>query len=336
MSKFRVFIVFSLLGISLLAIYWLNRKPELVEPQERAPVLPQRNGIKPSQKLTRTSPPALSNAWAQYYLRMHQEDTQWDWKQPIEFYGKVVDQDGNPLEGVTVECGWTSLEPGKGHSERTLTTDREGRFVLRNARGKTLGITVLKSGYRRSRNNKGGYEFANPTEPHFYSPDPANPVVFTMIKMGPLEPLYICNAVQTPIKLADPVGYDLRRCYTDTDKDIIFTLRRSSRENGIEEWELIMEVPAGGIQRAEGEYPWEAPESGYSPSLILGMGDKGPPDKPPGLRGGRFFLKTPKGYAYLEFGMFPGSDWFSISTKFNPSGSRNLEYNPGESKQLFN
>jgi hypothetical protein len=330
MKNYRFLLIALALILLVLAYVWVRNSDE-TSPKERANAgLPQ--DVSKPPKLTRTSPPALSNAWAQYYFKMHQEDTQWDWKQPIEFYGKVVDQDGNPLEGVTVECGWTSLEPGKGHSERTLITDKEGKFVLRNARGKHLGVRVFKNGYRRSRTNNSSFEFANPTESHFHSPDPSNPVVFKMIKMGPLEPVYF-HTREINVGLNQPMKFDLKTGYDEPHGQVIFTLRKN--EGGESRlWSMEIEVPEGGITFAEGEYPYVAPESGYLESIQIDLQSPAPPFWDKFYGGGNFFVKTPIGYALLKIQMVPGGSYLRIVSFYNPSGSRNLEFDENRPKQL--
>jgi hypothetical protein len=46
--------------------------------------------------------------------------------------------------------------------------------------------------------------------------------------------------------------------------------------------------------------------------------------------GGRFYLKTKDGYALIELRMVPGGQYFRLQSYLNPTGSRNLEYDPAK------
>src|SRR5688500_205816 len=39
--------------------------------------------------------------YARYYLEQRRVDKLFDWKQPIDFYGKVIDENGQPIEGAS-------------------------------------------------------------------------------------------------------------------------------------------------------------------------------------------------------------------------------------------
>ena len=49
------------------------------------------------------------------YWKKREQDRAFEWKTPIEFYGKVLDQDGNPVAGATAGIVWTDLS-SKGSS----------------------------------------------------------------------------------------------------------------------------------------------------------------------------------------------------------------------------
>src|ERR1041384_415618 len=43
------------------------------------------------------------------YTRKSLADPQYDWKQPINFYGKVVDENDAPVPGASIHFDWTTL-----------------------------------------------------------------------------------------------------------------------------------------------------------------------------------------------------------------------------------
>ena len=56
-------------------------------------------------------PPQTAEEKAQWewWDAMDKADPDFQWKMPIEFYGKVVDQFGEPVVGATVDFVWTTV-----------------------------------------------------------------------------------------------------------------------------------------------------------------------------------------------------------------------------------
>src|SRR5437867_4251098 len=86
----------------------------------------------------------------QLYVQNKMADSQYDWKQPINFYGKVVDESNQPVGGATVNFGWNDLSE-QGRSTGQATSDAAGLFSLVNHSGKRLIVAVKKEGYYTSR-----------------------------------------------------------------------------------------------------------------------------------------------------------------------------------------
>jgi hypothetical protein len=111
---------------------------------------------------------------------------------PIEFYGRVVDQDGKPLAGATVTTEIQdrhSVDPEEKFEQIVLTTDADGRFAVTKRRGRVLRVDgVDLSGYAFNVDAPGtrrisGFSAAGP------KPDPKQPAVFRMRKRE--EPTFI-------------------------------------------------------------------------------------------------------------------------------------------------
>lgn len=114
----------------------------------------------------------------------------------VRFYGKVVSEKSEPLEGVslTAEISWA--EPSfakvfatgkKSHAkEIPVTTDVKGRFKIEDIAGRDLTLTnFTKEGYEIAGKKKyWGYSF-NPQLRTSHRADPSSPVIFTMRKIGP-------------------------------------------------------------------------------------------------------------------------------------------------------
>ena len=89
----------------------------------------------------------------QAWWARRERDKEADWKVPIRFYGRVVDQDRQPVSGATVHFQWTDLSK-QGTSEADTVSDEGGNFSLTGARGKNLGVYVTKHGLLHSRKHQ--------------------------------------------------------------------------------------------------------------------------------------------------------------------------------------
>ena len=82
---------------------------------------------------------------------------------PINFYGKVVDENDQPVSGATAHFIWdggvTNNNPrpftDTGKISADVTTDSAGLFSLTNAIGTELDVSVGKAGYYISRRSRG-------------------------------------------------------------------------------------------------------------------------------------------------------------------------------------
>src|SRR5262245_56035126 len=72
---------------------------------------------------------AFSDPRWQWWNRMEKEDPKFEWKMPIELYGKVVDENEHPVVGASVHCTWTDLSP-TGTSKAEMQSDANGLFSL--------------------------------------------------------------------------------------------------------------------------------------------------------------------------------------------------------------
>src|ERR1700722_4207566 len=80
-----------------------------------------------------------------------------DWQRPIDFYGKVVDENTNAIEGANIAFGWSELPNEEGTRKASTTSDGQGLFSLRDQRGPALDVWVSKPGYVSSHNGQWGF-----------------------------------------------------------------------------------------------------------------------------------------------------------------------------------
>lgn len=68
-------------------------------------------------------------------------DSKWEWKVPIQFFGRVVDENDRPIADAEVDVQWTDLT-SRGTSERRLFSGANGSFEIHDITGKRLIVRV--------------------------------------------------------------------------------------------------------------------------------------------------------------------------------------------------
>lgn len=276
------------------------------------------------------------------YLDGRRRDGFYDWKQPINFWGIVLEDENKPVSGANVSLMWSDLSDA-GTSETSILSDEDGRFELLGKTGKGLSVMVKKDGFRRCRWGSISFEYADPSDRAFHRPDSNRPVVFRLIRKGPPEPLVHRDRTQEFRASEDPgmVAFDLlgQREVPPGDSAADLVIRtshgpvRGERSQRWFDWRVELSVPEGGIQ-AGSECPPAAPEDGYQPRLVF----EGRVEGRNTLSGVSewFFVKSRAGSLFsrvhLKVAALPiGGGNAKISLleySTNPSGSRNLEVYP--------
>ena len=71
-----------------------------------------------------------------------------EFKTPIELYGKVIDQHGDPVPGATVTLTPVDAPTGDASQSKTvLASDAAGKFSIKGLHGFSMGVHVKKEGY---------------------------------------------------------------------------------------------------------------------------------------------------------------------------------------------
>ncbi len=278
----------------------------------------------------------------------------------IDFYGKVVDQHGEPVEGVKLEIKILSyqssfvdyLRTGREQLENkfTMMTGADGSFVVEGRKGTSFAIErMTKEGYvRPDRGVKYNFVYSNLSSGEkssmYHSADRSRPVIYEMWKKGKTEPLirqgveffidpvngitelyypFILNGKPSPKPMP---GWDLKV----TGKNEPSPDKRRQQDSY---WEVTLTAGDGcGIVLADSPHANLAPESGYLKSLTIKSTDQRTPwDRP--VRHAYFRCDDGKKYAAfrLDFGFgsikHKGTFYVKLANlRINPNGSRNLEY----------
>ena len=264
---------------------------------------------------------------------------------PIDFFGLVLDQDGQPIPDVRVTLSIRTAQEvatdvySDIFEHPVLTTGAVGRFALRGARGALLSLKSLeKPGYAASEKSLNRAHYWYWRDPRLvFHPDSSSPEVFRMLKQAGAERLVRKGIGHAIPYDGRPTSFDLfAGSVVGNGGDLRVTLVRDPVQirwgQRNYEWTATVEALDGGVIESSDEQMYRAPVDGYQSKIVLHMeaNDANWTDTKDvtvylKLRGGKYY-----GRAELKF--MVGSDRagtpFSITSFVNPSGSRNLEYDP--------
>lgn len=346
--------VFALCLLALAVGWWWSR-PRNNPSVDREPLLAVPNTPKPETK--HDIPPAtiaikqpfastpmlgLSDPrWKEYEVK-RKADPSWEWRTPIEFFGKVVDENDQPVPDATIETEWSGtvqVYKGDGVGHRTLKSDLNGLFVLSGVQGKGISIQVSKEGYHRYKeSNKSSFEYAGFWEPNFIEPDRNNPIVFRLQKKREAEPTYHLDSrviVKAPV-LETHLDLLSKPVQKAVPSDLFVRITRSPDASHQKPFDWRIEIEGlNGSELAESndDFMTLAPSDGYKPRLAqehkaLSSG---------AWKKARFYVRNKSRNFYaaveIEAAAFypydgdPGAALFVTAT-INPNNSPNLEYDP--------
>jgi hypothetical protein len=255
------------------------------------------------------------------------------WQAPIEFYGKVIDENSNAVAGANITFKWTEIPAPDGNREATTESDAEGLFSLQNKRGPSLEIWVSKDGYYAPHRGEWGFNYA--LGPDIISPDPHNPIIFKLHKKGKGESLIDKDfpSVFTQIWQlhhdGTPIELDLLNGNQNVNGSgqlkLEFWRDISNLNKHPFDWKLQLSVlGGGGLVPTDEEFAFEAPQNGYQPSIVIDM----PATNQVWLSEirSKYYIQLPNGdYGRIDFYLLPYNGVFTVHSAVNPTGSQNLE-----------
>jgi len=248
---------------------------------------------------------------------------------PIDFHGKVVDQNDEPISNASIKYSVTDKYSWSSPPEKSMQADENGRFRIKS-NGLSLYVNVQhpkcypKHGQSytfQPRANSSGSEITG-----------ENPYIFKLNRMGETEPLLHgkSGSIRVP-RNGTPVTVNLRTGKMDSSGSLVIQAwTEDQRANQKQyDWRCKVSVPNGGlIERSDG-YDFTAPEKGYVQydeivmSAEMDSGWQRQVQK-------EYYVTLGDGtFARLKFRIIAHGDHFAVVESYvNPSGSRNLEYDP--------
>ena len=254
---------------------------------------------------------------------------------PIDFYGQITDQNGDPVSGVKVKCEVMHLKvivpAAWGDEDQIIPIEKEtdlgGLFEINGVIGRGLDIaSIQKAGYLLS-----------PKAPNHFAPGTGSqqrPAVIKMWKEGPKEPLVGGSHV---------FGMDVGKTYTldlingkkiegEAEGDLRISITRppDAKPRDKFPWSFSIEAIGGGLAEADpfDEFMYLAPESGYEPKNEKQFD----PNDPAwiGIVKKQIFIRSRNGHVYCRAEIEIDSIYnvhSAIQIKYaaNPNASRNLQ-----------
>ena len=164
-------------------------------------------------------------------------------------------------------------------------------------------------------------------------PDPNNPVVFHIRKKNQGEALSSGEIRPTIPADGTPARFDLLNGGTvspDGQLEIAAVTNTEQYPPRIFNWRATIAVAGGGLIEHNAEFPFEAPEGGYQPSVEFDMPTNAPDWKRVIEKSYFIEFGSPPRYGRIRVRINGGSQKASVSYWVNPSGSRNLEASSNE------
>lgn len=281
--------------------------------------------------------------WKEYHAK-RKVDPSFEWRTPIQFYGKVIDEQNLPVVGAEVEFSWSGTSEkygGDGVGHRTMTSDANGLFVINGIEGKGMSVRVRKDGYHSRRTwNGGSFEYSGFWAKEFIEPDRNEPVVFQLVKRPVAEPTLRVRqrSLPKPPVWETRIDFLAQPAESTAGGDIVLKLTRPSNpgyQNPFD-WQLKIEGVSGAeISISEDEFMLRAPDEGYQKAVAKEYKQ---------VRGNsietvKFYVrnKARKLYAAVSVEVTPyypnhatkeDTACFIVTATVNPNDSPNVEYDP--------
>lgn len=210
-----------------------------------------------------------------------------DLNNSVDFWGKVVDEKGEPVQGATAEIAITDKFSWTPNAKNTTTkynkqSDEKGLFSLLGKKGGSVRVRVTADGYSPSYDKKLGRDMSRLSMSYvgendkinFQRPAEDSPTVFVLRKKSAVDELFVDAKKNVKIskegeaeiitfknKEGREVGFKIQ-CWSDSPDPFNYDSY---------DWRAKIEVVNGRLQPVTQRDPVMAPEKGYSDSYTMDM-----------------------------------------------------------------
>lgn len=260
------------------------------------------------------------------YLEGKKKDPLFDWKRPIQFYGRVVDQNGDPLKDAEIRLQWSDLS-SNGATEIKCFSDEGGGFSIHGIHGKGISVRPQKPGYSLiESSNDLSFEYADPYLDWYHIPNPSKPVVFTLFKHGKPDRLVYAKAQKA--MLHD--GSETRLEFESTNQAKIGLLvirswtaeRTNARPRP--DWWVELQLQGASLSPTSEPFPSYAPLDGYSSTFR--RDENADEEKWESMFEQTFYFRTenPVRFGKIRIEFMPWGRGIKAEYWVNPTGDRSL------------
>ena len=273
---------FLLLVVVAVVLFWPKPSGNKESSDDRIPPRVSRNSDSSTQENLGNVPPVkdslsaeklrkIERAKGESKLERMKELIRSDYNTPLDVWGKVIDQDGNPLAGVKAEIVVDEHEANKSY---VVLSDKEGLFELLGKRGARARIKVSLLGYASTSNEEIGSNISDRTiyyapkskpMPAYAPPTQDNPQVFVLRKKNPVANL----------------AYTLKNCVSVSKTGVAQKIELKSDGKTVEvevrcwsscpvpftydkyDWRADIQIAGGKLQSITESEPVTAPVDGY-------------------------------------------------------------------------
>ncbi|MFC1684147.1 hypothetical protein ACFL0R_01565 [Pseudomonadota bacterium] len=275
----------------------------------------------------------------------------------LDFYGRVIDQDGNPvaeanvLARINYYAGFSPLklinmeDTGK-QKWINLKTDQNGYFLVKGEKGSSLFLLIYRDGYLGTERD---YVYSyNRTERNWHMPDAKQPEEFMLWKKSGGAPL---EKTKLRVEFERQKGEDNRGFFPPQGLHLederklkgLSSDIRIKAYNGANpgeprrrkyDWAVSIAIPGGGLIESNDKYRYQAPADGYQGSITFKAYQEDPQwmdDVGRRQFEDRYYYFRDRHGVYGSFKLDivahrDGRVWVSFNDLiYNPDGSHNLE-----------
>jgi hypothetical protein len=252
------------------------------------------------------------------------------WKSTIIYYGKVIDEDGNPIQGANVSYNASALDNAFNQAQitGTVTSDDRGIFKIDGINGYTLMFQVSHSDYYSYPDNSTGFSKGSLPRKGYFSDTEDKAEIFRMHRKGNSVPLvHRRGGADVPVN----AGLATVNFYGEQDRQVMGTLQIQARGDTPKnwsptpyDWSVQLTVPNGGLVESTNQFDFLAPNTGYQSVIEIHMDKTQPVWSDTVVK--TYFVKIATGYLRMGIRMRAKTPLYvSVDYYYNPDGSTNLE-----------
>jgi hypothetical protein len=260
----------------------------------------------------------------------------------LVFYGLVIDQDSNVVSGATVDTRIMVKHPGKktASQDARLLTGSDGRFLIEMPWGQQVQVRVTKTNFTDVPWQMFRYGNIGGIEPR-HSPDPNNPVLFSLYSKANAQPLVAFNKVFRLPHDGTPVRIDLTTAGVVSEGgDLIVSADCPEPYNNLKKfpWSLSVNVVGGGLVEAHPidgriQNMKQAPCDGYSEGFEVKYDASTPDSEYRRQLDKLYYIGSRNGQIYAKARINMTASWdergvfFGMTAFVNTKSSRALQDN---------